>query len=240
MMSLRIKIIQFLIKLNENIFFYPSLKAFYKSIIKFDSPVIIDVGANDGQSIRFFLKLFPNAKIFSFEPNPKLYNKLLLQFRGNNNINIFNKGVSNIVGKLFLNETVTDETSTFEELNYDSSYLNMKSRILGIKSENIISSKYEVDVITLDIFFKEMNLQKIDILKIDTEGHEMICLQGLFSNNNHNVDYIQIEHHDDDMYKSTFSSSQFSEYFLGKGYKLQESIQHGFGNFKDLIYKKHV
>ena len=115
----------------------------------------------------------------------------------------------------------------------------MKSRILGIKTENIISSKYEVDVITLDIFFQEMNLQKIDILKIDTEGHEMKCLHGLFSNNKHNVDYIQIEYHDDDMYKSTFSSSQFSEYLLGKGYKLQESIQHGFGNFMDLIYKKN-
>jgi hypothetical protein len=114
----------------------------------------------------------------------------------------------------------------------------MKSKILGLKSENIISSKYEVEVITLDLFIKEMNLQKIDILKIDTEGHEMNCLIGLFSCNSHNIEYIQIEYHDDDMYKSSFSLSQFSDLFFFHGYHLQESIKHGFGNFMDIIYKK--
>ena len=33
------------------------------------NPIIFDVGANKGQSIERFKKIFPNAEIHSFEPN---------------------------------------------------------------------------------------------------------------------------------------------------------------------------
>jgi len=236
----RIKIIQFLLNINENIFFYPKLKNFYKKIIKVNNPVIIDVGANNGQTIRFFLRLFPNAVIYSFEPNPRLYKNLLIEFGGNNNIHILNKGISDFNGKLVLNETVTDETSTFENLNYDSQYLKVKSNILGVKPENIVTNKYDVEVITLDFFIQEMKLKKIDILKIDTEGHEMKCLLGLFIFKKHIIDYIQIEHHKDDMYQIAFDQSSFTDLLQKHDYKILEQIKHGFGDFKDLIYKRII
>lgn len=50
-MNIRIKLIQELININEQIFFYPKLKAFYKN--KFPRPftlpiTILDVGSNKG------------------------------------------------------------------------------------------------------------------------------------------------------------------------------------------------
>ena len=54
-MSLRTKLIQSIIHINENIFFYPKLKNFYKSIINNDV-CILDVGSNKGQSIDFFFR----------------------------------------------------------------------------------------------------------------------------------------------------------------------------------------
>jgi len=53
-MSIRTKIIQRLIHINEAIFFYPRLKKFYVSNINKKQINIIDVGANKGQSIEFF------------------------------------------------------------------------------------------------------------------------------------------------------------------------------------------
>ena len=55
-MKLRTKIIQSLIHINEAIFFYPKLKKFYKDNLKNASVSILDVGANKGQSIDFFLE----------------------------------------------------------------------------------------------------------------------------------------------------------------------------------------
>ena len=46
---------------------------------------------------------------------------------------IYSLGVSNNSGQLELNETITDETSTFEELNYESKYLQKKSEYTWCK-----------------------------------------------------------------------------------------------------------
>ena len=79
-MKLRTKIIQSLIHINEAVFFYPKLKKFYKENLKNASVCILDVGANKGQSIDFFLGINPNAKITAFEPNKKLFQFLQVLF----------------------------------------------------------------------------------------------------------------------------------------------------------------
>ena len=77
-MKFRTQIIQKLIHINESIFFYPKLKKFYKKNLTHNQINIIDVGANKGQSIDFFLEINQNASINSFEPNKKLFD---LSFR---------------------------------------------------------------------------------------------------------------------------------------------------------------
>ena len=77
-------------------------------------------------------------------------------------------------------ENVLHESSTFEELNMESKYLKVKSSILGVKPKNIVKDSYPVEVTTLSHFIKSKGLKSIDILKIDTEGHEFECLEGLF------------------------------------------------------------
>jgi len=108
--------------------------------------------------------MYKNIKIYAFEPNPKLFGKLILKYGNKNNIFLYNVGVSNINGQLELNETIIDETSTFEKLNYNSEYLQMKANVVGVKKEEIINKKYLVDVITLSDFISERRLNNIDIL----------------------------------------------------------------------------
>lgn len=69
----RVNIVARLIQLNERMLFYPKLRRFYKINVTKNAPVILDVGANKGQTIDFFLKLFGDAVIFGFEPNHILY-----------------------------------------------------------------------------------------------------------------------------------------------------------------------
>jgi FkbM family methyltransferase len=237
-MSLRIKFIQFLLNINEKIFFYPRLKRYYKKAIDEKDPIILDVGANRGQSIFFFLDLFPNAKIIAFEPNYKLYEKLIQKFRHLPNVQLVNKGISNKKGKLVLKETATDETSTFEELNYESGYLKMKSRVLGVKPENLVVDSYEVDVIRLFDFIEEEQIKKIHVVKIDTEGHELKCLLGLFLGNNSVIDIIQLEHHHDDMYVNSINYNKMITFLKEKGFFIHKKIHHGFGDFDEMLFKR--
>jgi FkbM family methyltransferase len=129
----RVALVQKLIHLNENLFFYPRLKAFYSEALKNKKPVIVDVGVNRGQSIDFFLKISEHSTVFGFEPNQKLFHLLKSKYEAAQNIKVFQLGVSRQKGKLVFHENIMDETSTFETVNPDSKYLRMKARVLRVK-----------------------------------------------------------------------------------------------------------
>ena len=242
-MSIRISLIQTLIDINERMLFYPKLKSFYRNkvynnLLPKNLVTIFDVGANKGQSIDFFCKIFQNPIIHAFEPNPVLYKKLVNKYQKSTNIFIHNLGISDINGELELNETVTDETSTFEKLNYESNYLQMKANVLGVKKEDIIKNKYFVNVIRLDDFIKKMKINKIHILKIDTEGHELKCLKGLFINEVCDINHIQIESHNDDMYMTDEHKNDIPLLLKSKGFSKCTIVKHGFGDIDECIYEK--
>jgi FkbM family methyltransferase len=237
-MKLRTKIIQSLIHINEAVFFYPKLKKFYKENLKNASVCILDVGANKGQSIDFFLGINPNAKITAFEPNKKLFQFLQEKYHSNANINLNNLGVSNTNGELEFNENILDETSTFESLNLDSKYLEKKAKVLGVTKESIIVDKYKVAVVTLSEFLKSNDNSSFDVLKIDVEGHELQVLEGLFSNGNQfKIRLIQLESHNDDMYLSNSKHGDIDQLLNKNGYFEIAKIKHGFGDFAEIIYE---
>jgi len=237
-MKLRTKIIQSLIHINEAIFFYPKLKKFYKDNLKSTSVSILDVGANKGQSIDFFLGINPNAKITAFEPNKKLFQLLEEKYKNNGNIILNNLGVSNTNGELEFNENILDETSTFESLNLDSKYLEKKAKVLGVTKESIIVDKYKVAVVTLSEFLKSNESNSFDVLKIDVEGHELPVLEGLFINGNQiKIRLIQLESHNDDMYLSNSKHEEIDQLLNKNGYFEITKIKHGFGDFAEIIYE---
>ena len=45
-----------------------SAKIFYGRLLS-KNPTIVDVGANKGQTIDIFTKIFPKSKIYAFEPS---------------------------------------------------------------------------------------------------------------------------------------------------------------------------
>jgi FkbM family methyltransferase len=237
-MKLRTKIIQSLIHINEAVFFYPKLKKFYKENLKNASVSILDVGANKGQSIDFFLGINPNAKITAFEPNKKLFQFLQEKYHSNANINLNNLGVSNTNGELEFNENILDETSTFESLNLDSKYLEKKPKVLGVTKESIIVDKYKVAVVTLSEYLKLNDNSFFDVLKIDVEGHELQVLEGLFSNGiQFKIRLIQLESHNDDMYLSNSKHGDIDQLLNKNGYFEIAKIKHGFGDFAEIIYE---
>ena len=236
-MNNRIRLISYLIGLNEAIQFYPKLKRFYKQALP-ETPRIFDVGANKGQSADFFLSIRPNAQITSFEPNPSLFQLLTHKYAGQANIRLVNKGVSHAKQVLTFYINKLDLTSSFEALNPESKYLAKKVQVLGVKPTEIISDTLQIETICLRDYIQEQKITHIDVLKIDTEGHELKCLKGLFPIEGCHIDRIQLENHQDDMYQNLDSFETIQALLQANGYEVERTIKHGFGNFYEMIFKK--
>ena len=141
------------------------------------TPTIFDIGANDGQSIRRFKKIFNVCKITSFEPTPIQFNNIKERYKDDEDVSVYNYGISNKEEILKFHSYEFSLINSF--IPADNKSKLIKSRILSRKSnelnfENII----EVKTKSLDKFCLEKSIKTIDILKIDTQGFEDKVLNG--------------------------------------------------------------
>ena len=88
------------IKFKKNL----SFDEIYQKYVR-KKPIIIDVGANEGQSIERFSSIFNNCIIHSFEPINKCFDQMVKDFPGKNyyknNYALSNKNTNR---KFFINE----------------------------------------------------------------------------------------------------------------------------------------
>ena len=78
--------------------------------------------------------------------------------------------------------------------------------VLGLKDKEKIYRNSDVELIRLDNYCEEKKINKIDLLKIDTEGHEYFVIKGS-TNTLTKIKYIYFEHHYDDMLKKDYTFS---------------------------------
>jgi len=136
---------------------------------------IFDIGANNGQSIERFKKIFNKYYIYSFEPNPYLLSELKKNYLYDKNIMLFNVGLSNNRSTQNFYIYKYDQISSFIRLDKKSKFfLNRSIGFDKKKFEKIIKVKLN----KLDNFAKKYNINNIDILKIDTQGLEDKVLEG--------------------------------------------------------------
>lgn len=230
---MRIRIISRIIWFVEYIFFYPQLRRCLNKLpVPNTPPIIFDVGANTGQSIKFFRKIFCNSKIYSFEPNPLLFKKLNKKCSSNTFCFNFAIGKMNTKSDFFISEF--SETSSLISPNLDSSWFLLKQKILGLDiSENF--NKLEVEVKTLDLIVKDLGINEIFLLKIDVEGSELDVLQGaknLLSLRK--IKYIQFEELRNDLYPNNYF--QINKLLLANNFNRLATIRHAFGNFYEHVY----
>ena len=168
--------------------------------------ILLDIGAHKGESIKFFSKNLKIKKIFSFEASFDNFNNLKKKFKNKNNLILENLALSSEETEKKFNQCKETSSSTFSEINIDSKYFKKKLKFFNSTNyENFFEEKI-VKTITLDKYLNENKIKNIDLIKIDTEGHEFEILKGL-KENIKNVKTIIFEHHYDNMIKKyTFSN----------------------------------
>jgi FkbM family methyltransferase len=128
-----------------------------------DPHVIFDIGANVGQTAMRYRVIFPDARIFSFEPVLETYTKLQKLFAGDKQVETVQTAIS-------------DECSTMPMYIQNDSLLNSMLKPSGDWTDT--KETIRVPATTIDTFCEERRIDQVDILKVDVEGSELAVFRG--------------------------------------------------------------
>lgn len=144
------------------------------------NPIIFDVGSNNGQYLQLLLENFNALEptIHCFEPDDTAFAKLQNNFKNNKNVilNNFALGDQNMKSILF-----------------SDGLGDVKASLVDVDSNNLIEK--EIEIKKLDDYCITNKIDKINFLKIDTEGYEanvLIGSENMIENNC--IERIQLEH----------------------------------------------
>jgi FkbM family methyltransferase len=132
---------------------------------------IFDIGANIGKVTARYSRLFPEAKIYSFEPFPESFQKLRRRFKGNSLVKPIQLAVSNKAGKKKFYVNQNSATSSLLPITDSAEYWVEPKAIKNIAT-------IEVAVTTIDDFCQQKSIDEIQILKMDIQGGELMALEG--------------------------------------------------------------
>lgn len=173
--------------------------------LDYKNGVMLDVGSMDGSSFLPFL--LRNWEVFAFEPDNKNYNTIVKNLDNwNFQVNLINKAVSDIAEtKMFY--TSTSSTGIPSLLKFD---------------KNQVAS-HEVNTVVLKDVVKEHDIQKVDFLKTDIEGYDLMALKGFdFSKIKPRI--IMCEFEDEKTKHLGYTTQDMADFIEDKGYHLIYSI----------------
>ena len=184
-------------------------------LARIPSPVVVDVGANEGSYCRSVLAIAPNARVIAFEPHPKSYERLKALLEIHRNVSLHNVACSDVSGRLEL-----FDYSAHDGSSHASTYPEVFERLHQARSVS-----HTVPARTLDEILEAEGVRQIRLLKIDAEGHEMRVLRGAERYlRNGSIDCIQLEFNEMNVFSRVFFKDIYD--FL-PNYKLYRLLPRG-------------
>lgn len=131
--------------------------------------IFIDVGASIGYISSIAAGLVgESGQVHSFEPVPRHFERLQNFVKNNNRYNI----VAN-------NSALGDREGTADIAVSNTLNIGWNTMVPNLITKELTKEKIEVPVQRLDAYIKNNGLDKISLIKIDTEGFEFPVLRGL-------------------------------------------------------------
>ena len=195
----------------------------------------IDVGAFEGKYTDLILKIQEKCKVIMIEPQSKYYSLLKEKYKNNNLIKIMKIGISDKKTLLKLKINKHEITSTFSQFNDTNKYLNYKAILFNSNLKNMTTNSENIEVFPLSSILQKNNLDSIDLIKIDTEGHEYEVLYGM-GDYIKKINYILVEFHIDKIYEN-YNSDKIHNFLLENDFTLQKKFSFPFTTWEDRLYK---
>ena len=166
-----------------------------------EKDIMIDIGAHVGMVSILYGKLYPQLKIYAFEPDPRNYKMMLMNIKLNNvkNITPFNMAVSGDGREL--------KMCIDPELSAVGTQTSITS---GNKKEF-----YTVQSTTIKDIFEKYNIDTCKFLKIDCEGSEYEILLNTPTEILQKIEFLGGEFHTNDYIKAQgYSPHELEKYCI--------------------------
>ena len=225
------------------IIFFDVIDLYYhqRKILKFirksniNLKYFFDVGSHMGTYSDLILKNFEDSKVFMFEPQINIFKKIKIKYKYYKNVKIYNCAISDksTQKKIYINKH--DLTSGLSPLNLKSNkYLQFKAKLFGTTTSRMILKEPKIKTKKLFTIIKLNKIKKIDLLKVDTEGHEFEVLKGI-ERTIKNIRYILIEFHNDKIYLS-YNPKKIHNHLIKNNFVLKNIYKFPFTGWEDRFY----
>ena len=148
-------------------------------VVRAARPVVLDVGAHVGQSHRLFRRLFPDAAIWSFEPDPDSFAALEAAVGPTVAGGCVRVALADRDGTATFNRNPISHTNSLlarSAASRDSIDLS-RARAEG-RDATPVADRIEVEVRRLDGWCRAHGIDRVDLLKVDVQGAEVAVLDG--------------------------------------------------------------
>jgi len=157
----------------HNIFPSPN----WVAILGSKNPIILDIGANDGGTSEQFAKLFPESRIFAFEPDqrPIARFKQRLTYLPVGQVTLFEGVVSDVNGKIdfFMSDGKGQDINWYDSGWDLSGSIKKPIEHLNLMPNITFSNKISVTSTTLDTWAEKNAITHVDLAWIDVQGAEL-------------------------------------------------------------------
>ena len=217
--------------LNSPIEIKMELLSFFKL---YKPNLILDIGSCDGLDSIKYSFLFPNSRIYAFEPilkNQELIKKNIEKYKVSN-IKIVERALSNEEGlaTFYLSSGRPEEIDIDIDLDWD--FGNKSSSLLApAKTKDVLpwlefNEEIEVNTTTLYSFMNSFGFKEVDFIHMDVQGAELLVLEGAFSYIN-NIKMIWLEVENIELYKNQPLKDDVDKYLKSKGLtKIKDTVNH--------------
>ncbi|MBP0496118.1 FkbM family methyltransferase [Roseomonas indoligenes] len=128
--------------------------------------VLLDVGANYGSYADYLSRIAPTARIHAFEPHPRTFKRLAQHLSGKD-VTLVQQALSDQPGELELFDFADGDGSTQASLSQEA---------VGFFADRMV--RHAIQSTTLDDYMEQAGIDRVDFLKIDTEGFDLNVLKG--------------------------------------------------------------
>ncbi len=183
---------------------------------------VVHVGAHLGQEVENYNK-YNLKKIVLFEPQENIFNQLLLNTEGLDNVDCFNLGLGSVNEKKTIYKSLENDGKSSSVLQPEL-HLSVQPNIKFDESEEIEIKRFD-----------SLNIDALDLLTIDVQGLELEVIKG-FGNKLNSVNYIFSEINTKYLYKNNALVSDIDSYLYEFGFERIYTKLDPFKYYGDALY----